>query len=379
MRGVKGRFLKRLKTMRPLVIRQDRVLQVKAEDAFDLSTDSAHAAKNLLVYEGEGERIQKVSSCCAAVSEAETAPEIIDISELMRDLEEEEEVEDGENLMAFDSSDDKENIRPAPTRQWLFGEKEFNGSNMVNLENCPAPATQNGRLDRKLGEGPLSELNAFPPVRRTRPGSGSLFDPDLLAAFEKAVMNHILSHEAEKEASAKTEAAEQDHRRDAKDPWSEFEERCPPGGQDSVVLYTTTLRAIRKTFEECSAVRHVLSSLRILLDERDVSMHTPFKEELKSLMRTTAAVVPPRLFIKGRFIGGAQEVLGLHEQGKLVGLLRGMAVISRPARICDGCAGVRFVLCFECSGSCKLASLETPDMKKRRYGTGYLVSSLLVI
>ncbi|CAN6476282.1 unnamed protein product [Victoria cruziana] len=359
MRGVKGRFLKRLKTMRPLVLRQDRVLQVKAEDCFDLSTNSGHATKDLLVREGEGETIRKTTSFCVALSETEPAPEIIDISELMKDLEEEE-AED-ERLVGFDSSDDKENISPAPTGKWLFGEKEFDVSNTVSLDNHSASAAQ----DRKLGEGSLSELNASPPSRRTRPGSGSLFDPDLLAAFEKAVMDYILNHEAERKAAAKREAAEQDHRRDAADPLSEFEERCPPGGEESVVLYTTTLRAIRKTFEECNAVRHVLGTLRILLDERDVSIHTPFKEELKSLLRTTAAVVPPRLFIKGRFIGGAQEVLGLHEQGKLVGLLQGMPVNSRPARVCHGCAGVRFVLCTECSGSCKLASSETREMKIR--------------
>jgi glutaredoxin domain-containing cysteine-rich protein 1 len=32
------------------------------------------------------------------------------------------------------------------------------------------------------------------------------------------------------------------------DPFFGFEEKCPPGGTDSVILYTTTLRGIRKTF-----------------------------------------------------------------------------------------------------------------------------------
>ncbi|KAL3569283.1 hypothetical protein D5086_029173 [Populus alba] len=42
-------------------------------------------------------------------------------------------------------------------------------------------------------------------------------------------------------------------------------------------------------------------------------------EELWRIMG--GRVIPPRLFIKGRYIGGADEVTGLHEQGKLKNLL----------------------------------------------------------
>ncbi|XP_059646569.1 uncharacterized protein At3g28850-like [Cornus florida] len=132
---------------------------------------------------------------------------------------------------------------------------------------------------------------------------------------------------------------------------SGFEEKCPPGGSESVILYTTSLRGIRKTFEDCSTIRFLLESFRIMFYERDVSMHLEFREELWRILG--GRVVPPRLFIKGRHIGGADEVVGLHEQGKLKKLLQGIP-LNPSNSPCNGCAGFRFVLCSNCSGSCRI-------------------------
>lgn len=139
----------------------------------------------------------------------------------------------------------------------------------------------------------------------------------------------------------------------------EFEEKCPPGGSDSVILYTTSLRGIRKTFENCNTIRFLLGSFRVLYDERDVSMHMEFREEL---WRTLGGrVIPPRLFIKGRHIGGVDEVVGLHEQGKLKNLVNGIPRSPTSGRPCKGCGGLRFVLCFSCNGSRKVVSEEVAD------------------
>nr|GEY28293.1 putative glutaredoxin family protein [Tanacetum cinerariifolium] len=132
---------------------------------------------------------------------------------------------------------------------------------------------------------------------------------------------------------------------------AEFEEKCPPGGNDSVIFYTTSLRGIRKTFEDCNTIRFLLGSFQVLYDERDVSMHMEFREEL---WRTLGSrVIPPRLFIKGRLIGGVEEVVGLHEEGKLEELLSGIpkSPTKGPGK---GCGGMRFVLCSSCSGSRKV-------------------------
>ncbi|XP_043723080.1 uncharacterized protein At3g28850 [Telopea speciosissima] len=136
----------------------------------------------------------------------------------------------------------------------------------------------------------------------------------------------------------------------------EFEKRCPPNGESKLVVYTTTLRGVRKTFEACNAVRAVLEGIGLLINERDISMDRGFREELKELMngKDIADSVPPRVFVKGRYIGGASEVLRIHEEGCLAQLLEGLPRAARVGALCEGCGGVRFLPCFRCSGSCKL-------------------------
>lgn len=60
----------------------------------------------------------------------------------------------------------------------------------------------------------------------------------------------------------------------------------------------------------------------------------------------------PRVFINGRYIGGAQEVTWLHENGELKKLLEGLPVAD--SRVCHVCGDHRFVLCGECSGARKV-------------------------
>lgn len=82
------------------------------------------------------------------------------------------------------------------------------------------------------------------------------------------------------------------------DPLSEFPEKCPPGGAETVVLYTTSLRGVRRTFEDCNRVKSVLELQQVVVDERDVALHGEFLKELKGLLEEEATV--PRLFVKGR-------------------------------------------------------------------------------
>lgn len=129
---------------------------------------------------------------------------------------------------------------------------------------------------------------------------------------------------------------------------SHFEEKCPPEGSESIVLYTTSLRSIRKTFEDCHTILFLLESFKVEFYERDVSMHLEYREELWRILG--GRVIPPRLFIKGRYIGGADEVVSLHEQGKLKKLLEGIPKLLSNAP-CVGCGNKRFVVCFNCNGS----------------------------
>lgn len=132
---------------------------------------------------------------------------------------------------------------------------------------------------------------------------------------------------------------------------TDFEEICPPGGSHSVILYTTSVRGIRKTFQDCKTIHFLLRSFKVLYHERDVSLHLEYREELWKILG--GKVIPPKLFIKGRYIGGADEVVGLHEMGRLGKLLEGIPtdLADHP---CIGCANVGFAICSSCSGSCKV-------------------------
>ncbi|KAJ7567663.1 hypothetical protein O6H91_01G001200 [Diphasiastrum complanatum] len=129
---------------------------------------------------------------------------------------------------------------------------------------------------------------------------------------------------------------------------------CPPGGEHKVVLFFTSLRGVRTTFENCHSIRMTLSGFRVKMDERDVSMHSDFKRELKDLLGKSVSL--PRLFIKGRYVGGVEEVMLLNEDGVLRKLLEDVPRTAVGA--CDRCADVRFIPCSKCSGSCKIISHE---------------------
>ncbi|KAK4748710.1 hypothetical protein SAY87_015296 [Trapa incisa] len=149
-------------------------------------------------------------------------------------------------------------------------------------------------------------------------------------------------------------------------PLEKFELLCPPNGENRVVLYTTSLRGVRTTFEACNSVRSAIEGLGVAVCERDVSMHSGFREELRELMRgkPKEMLVPPRAFVRGRYIGGAEEVLRIAEEGELTGLLEGLPK-GKIGVLCDGCGGVRFLPCFRCSGSCKLVILKGEEVVKQ--------------
>ncbi|KAL7228370.1 hypothetical protein ACSBR2_007148 [Camellia fascicularis] len=289
-------------------------------------------------------------------------PEIIDVSELMRDLTDDE--VDLENDI-----DNKENIRPKTESENPVAPIEISSSLKPQNRNSEPHELPESRNCNSI-QTPLSEIdvNNF---RRPELNSGSLFDPNLLAAFEQVVMI-IKAEEAERRARIEEmnrqntqeepplKARKIEENRDPlfeieenRNPLSDFEEKCPPGGSESVIFYTTGLRGIRKTFEDCNSIRFLLESFRVVFFERDVSMHSEFREELWRIMGEK--VVPPRLFIKGRYIGGAEKVLTLHEQGKLRPLFEGLPM-DRSEGPCEGCVGFRFVVCFKCNGSHKVFS-----------------------
>ncbi|KAG0499203.1 hypothetical protein HPP92_003894 [Vanilla planifolia] len=158
-----------------------------------------------------------------------------------------------------------------------------------------------------------------------------------------------------------------------RDPFEGYPERRPPGNPDGVVLYTTTLRGVRRTFEDCERVRQVMegraAEAGLEVDERDVALHGDYLREVRELAGEGATV--PRVFVGGRYIGGAAEVVEVDETGKLGEMMRwlgrrngGGEKGKRGRRDCEGCGGARFVPCLVCGGSCKVASEDAQGFKR---------------
>ncbi|KAI3434284.1 Glutaredoxin domain-containing protein [Psidium guajava] len=126
----------------------------------------------------------------------------------------------------------------------------------------------------------------------------------------------------------------------------------PGADGNRIVVYFTSLRVVRPTFEDCKAVRSILRGFRVRIDERDLSMDSGFLAELQGILGEPGKPALPRVFIGGRYVGGAEEIRQLHEIGELKKLVEGVPA-AEPG-VCDACGGYRFVLCGECNGSHKL-------------------------
>lgn len=132
-----------------------------------------------------------------------------------------------------------------------------------------------------------------------------------------------------------------------------------PGPTDkekpAVVVYFTSLRVIRKTFDDCRAVRSILRGLRVPVDERDLSMDSRYVAELQEILGRSRLSLPC-VFVRGRLMGGAEEVRKLHESGELRALVAGGASPAASPGACGPCGGLRYVVCDRCSGSRKMFS-----------------------
>lgn len=119
-----------------------------------------------------------------------------------------------------------------------------------------------------------------------------------------------------------------------------------------IVVYMTSLHVVRKTFEDCKTVISILKGLRVVVDMRDLSMDSRFLNELTGILRKKQPTLP-RVFIGGRYMGGAEEIQQLNETGELKKFIQGVPMVDTKSGMCGSCAGVTFVLCDNCSGSRK--------------------------
>ncbi|GAB4831746.1 hypothetical protein Ancab_005758 [Ancistrocladus abbreviatus] len=138
--------------------------------------------------------------------------------------------------------------------------------------------------------------------------------------------------------------------------------RLPPGNEDRVVVYFTSLRGVRRTYEDCYAVRMILKGYRVYVDERDLSMDSAYRKELQSVLGEKNVTLP-QVFIKGRYLGGADVIRHLNEMGELRKLLEGLPRMEGRF-VCDTCNDVRFLPCSTCSGSRKVFDEDGGLMKR---------------
>ncbi|XP_009336960.2 uncharacterized protein At5g39865-like [Pyrus x bretschneideri] len=251
----------------------------------------------------------------------------------------------------------------SPLKLKRYGGKENSKGRVVNV-NVLGYSPKQVLKPKNGGENSCKKmLNWSPgvkgsPVAAKRQSFGSdssqrsfslLFDPELVASYEKEMSEEKEQIKRMVPPSPKPRKL-RNSSKDSESMLQLFKKKCPPGGENAVVVYTTTLRGIRKTFEDCNNVRSIVESHLIHVLERDISMDSGFKEEIRGLMGTKEVKVP-LVFVKGRLIGGADEVVKLEEEGKLGILFNG---IPRAVMGCKGCAGMRFVMCMVCNGSCKV-------------------------
>ncbi|KAL5565015.1 hypothetical protein UlMin_028179 [Ulmus minor] len=135
-----------------------------------------------------------------------------------------------------------------------------------------------------------------------------------------------------------------------------------PGTEDRIVVYLTSLRGIRRTYEDCYAVRMIFRGFRVWVDERDVSMDSAYRKELQSLFGEKNVGLP-QVFIRGKLVGGAEVIKQLFETGELAKILEGFP-IRQPGFVCDSCGDVRFAPCSNCSGSRKVFDEDEGTLKR---------------
>ncbi|WVZ81887.1 hypothetical protein U9M48_029218 [Paspalum notatum var. saurae] len=221
---------------------------------------------------------------------------------------------------------------------------------------------------------------------RSAPGS-PVFDPELLDAFRKAIDDLAPGGESPLPDSVKRGGGGGEVARRREIPTfpgivrarvDVFQERInakakrlrattppvpPPESAGRVVVYLTSLRGVRRTYEDCCSTAAVLRTYAARVDERDLSMHAGFKDELRAALGIGGGRMPPlpQVFADGRHLGGAEEVRRLHETGELAAALEACGdgdgdadADAKQDAACGACGGVRFVPCGACSGSCKV-------------------------
>ncbi|KAF4790427.1 Glutaredoxin domain-containing cysteine-rich protein 1 [Turdus rufiventris] len=89
-----------------------------------------------------------------------------------------------------------------------------------------------------------------------------------------------------------------------------------------IVIYTTSLRVVRTTFERCELVRKIFQNHRVKFEEKNIALNSDYGKELDERCRSVCELPSlPVVFIDGHYLGGAEKILLMNESGELQDLL----------------------------------------------------------
>ncbi|XP_069061955.1 glutaredoxin domain-containing cysteine-rich protein 1 [Pleurodeles waltl] len=118
-----------------------------------------------------------------------------------------------------------------------------------------------------------------------------------------------------------------------------------------IVIYTTSLRVVRTTFERCELVRKIFQNHRVKFEEKNIALNIDYGKELDERCRRVSEVPSlPVVFIDGHYLGGAEKILAMNESGELQDLLTKIERVQHP-HACPSCGGFGFLPCSVCHGS----------------------------
>ncbi|XP_059371905.1 glutaredoxin domain-containing cysteine-rich protein 1 [Carassius carassius] len=118
-----------------------------------------------------------------------------------------------------------------------------------------------------------------------------------------------------------------------------------------IVIYTTSFRVVRTTFERCELVRKIFQNHRVKFIEKNIALDSEYGKELERRCKRVGE--PPSLpvvFIDGHYLGGAEKILAMNELGELQDLLTKIERVQH-SDTCQTCGGYAFVPCPMCHGS----------------------------
>ncbi|XP_063706284.1 glutaredoxin domain-containing cysteine-rich protein CG31559 [Culicoides brevitarsis] len=118
-----------------------------------------------------------------------------------------------------------------------------------------------------------------------------------------------------------------------------------------VIVYTTSMGIVRKTFTDCANVKKILKTLLVKYEERDIFMSNIYQQELRDRLQSDEIQVP-QLFVDGEYVGNAPTVETLNENGELRKLLKPYKSLEATIT-CQMCGGFRLLPCNSCGGSKK--------------------------